>query len=140
MNIKRAFSAGALTYIASLIVGIILAFIFDADATTSPHPVLWIIGMLGPIVFAWIFATWYFRAHVSQGRGQGFVLGLIMLVVGFILDTITVLPAAKGFDNAIAYLGEFYSQWTFWITAILVVGVCVLVGGNVREVSSRVEE
>ncbi|PIR38320.1 MAG: hypothetical protein COV34_01800 [Candidatus Zambryskibacteria bacterium CG10_big_fil_rev_8_21_14_0_10_42_12] len=139
MKIKRAFLASMYTYLASLAVAIIGAFIFNAG-TADPneiHPVLWIVGVLGPIVFAWIFSTWYFRgSHVAQGRGQGLLLGILMIITGFVLDVITVLPTAGGFDNAITLLVSYYTQWAFWVTAVLVIFMCVLVGGNVRQAAS----
>lgn len=135
MKIKRALLASIYTYLASLIIGIIGAFIFSADPAQASVPVpMFLIGILAPILFAWIFATWYFRgSRVVQGRGQGFALGILMVLIGFILDIVTVLPTAGGsLGNTVALLTDYYTQVVFWVTALLVIGACVVVGGNTR--------
>lgn len=135
MKIKRALGASAYTYIAALAVGIIGAFIFSAEPGQTEMPVgMWLIGLLAPIFFAWIFSLWYFRgSRVAQGRSQGIMLGVTMIIVGFILDILTVLPTAGGFSGAFTILSDYYTQWIFWFVAILVVLTCMLVGGNLRE-------
>lgn len=135
MKIKRALLASIYTYLASLVVGIIGAFIFQTDPAQTSVPVpMFLIGILAPILFTWIFATWYFRgSQVAQGRGQGLVLGILLVLISFILDVVTILPTTGGnLADTITLLTDYYTQLAFWITTLLVIGACVVVGGNIR--------
>lgn len=134
MNIKRAFLASIYTYFAALVIGVIAAFIFQNDLSqTGISTPMFLVGILAPVVCIWIFATWYFRGHVAQGRIQGLLLGLFVVLISFILDILTVLPTAGGnLDNTVVLLTDYYTQIVFWVTTLIVIGVCVAIGGNIR--------
>lgn len=137
MNIKRAIGASILTYITTFIAGIIFAKTLGVtDPSVDQVPVLlWILGIAAAICFTWIFSKWYFKSsRVTSGSRQGLILGVIMILVGFVLDVLTVLPSTGSLGEGLALLGDYYGQWFFWVTVILIISTTTYVGKKIRRI------
>ena len=117
-------------YIASFIVGIITAVIFGIDLgqTQEIPPILWYTGAFASVIIASGFAFWYFHSpKVSPGAKAGFSLGVIMIITGFILDFMTLLPLLTH-DNPWEPILGYYLAPLFWVTLLLVLLATTLTG------------
>lgn len=138
MNIKRAIGASVLAYLASLVVGIVVAVIFDInlEETEAVPPILWYTGAITAVFFVGVFSFWYFRSpSTTPSASEGFRLGLVMIATGFLLDFITLLPLFTH-EDPFGPMLEYYLDPFFLGTLVLVLGVTTLVGrhlGTSRE-------
>jgi len=131
MKLKRAIGISVVVYIASLLIGGVVAAMMGIDPTTTTEisPAMWIAGAVAAVVLSALGALWYFRsAEVATSASEGARFGVTEVVVGFVLDMVVALPAviadARFFDQVLAY----YQQPWFWVTLVLVVLAPVAVG------------
>lgn len=130
MQIKRAIGASVLTYIASFILGSIFAISagINLAETQAIPPSMWYLAAVSAIVFAAGFAYWYFRSPKTHPCAkEGLLLGITMIITGFVLDMITFLPLLTHPDPFGPIL-DYYSSPFFWSTLALILGVTSLTG------------
>lgn len=119
-----------LAYIASLAVGIAVMVVYGIDLgeTQAIPPEMWYAGAITAIIFAALFAAWYFRSpKVDASAQEGLKFGLVMIVTGFVLDLVSFLPLLTHEDPYDPIL-EYYSSPFFWVTLVLVVVAAALTG------------
>jgi len=91
MNIKRAIVVSILLWVIGLIMGSVLFFITGRTGTNNF--LLTTIGLISLVVFSAIAAHFYFKGEINvvPGIKQGFLLGIIFVVVGVILDSLAFI-------------------------------------------------
>ena len=130
MNIKRAIGASVMAYIASFIVGTLVAVAFGIDlaGTQEIPPLMWYAGAVASIVFSAGAAWWYFRSpSVAPSAKAGLYLGVVMIITGFVLDFITLLPLWTH-ENPLEPILGYYLAPMFWVTLALVLAATTLTG------------
>jgi hypothetical protein len=130
INLKRAILASIMAYIASLIVGIIVAIGagINLGETQEIPPLLWYVGSIAAIIFAGVFAFWYFRSpSISPSAKTGLYFGIVMIVTGFTLDLITLLPLLTH-ENPLEPILGYYLAPMFWVTLLLILATTSLIG------------
>lgn len=130
MNIKRAIGLSILAYIATFVVGALVAVVSGVDLgeIQEAPTILWVTGALVSVAFAWAFAWWYFRSPKTIASPRnGLLFGLVMIATGFILDFVTFLPLVTREDPWGSILAYYFNPF-FWGTVVLVVITTTLVG------------
>ena len=130
MNLKRAIWVGLLTYVLSFIFGLVVMFFLGVDpAQTSEIPRSFlIILILVSLVFAGLFSLFYFKdKKIKPSAKEGFLFGLVLVAVGFILDVI-IFGISNAFTETQQDLIAYYSDPLFWVALILFVAVTTIVG------------
>lgn len=136
MKIRRAVGISILAYLASLAIGTIVAVVagIDLAETQAIPPLLWYTGAVVSIIFAVLFARWYFRGDgVLSGAGEGLRFGFVMIATGFVLDFVTFLPLLTH-DDPWGSILTYYTDPLFWGTVGLVLVATTLTG---RQIASR---
>ncbi|MBU2542635.1 hypothetical protein KJ785_03685 [Patescibacteria group bacterium] len=106
MNIKRAIIFGIGVWIAAFVIISILMFTpWFKDSQTRAQVTWWILEI--PAVL--LLAKWYFKMDPPTIK-KGFLLGVIGLVVGIILDSVITVPLfvksyTVFFGNWLMYVG-----------------------------------
>jgi magnesium-transporting ATPase (P-type) len=137
MIYKRAIGMSVLAYISSLIVGIIVAVVSGIDLETSQEisPIMWYAGAISSILFAIIFSVWYFKSpKIHSNMKAGLRFGGVMIITGFVLDFITIVPLYVKEKTLEPMFSYYQSPW-FWITIILVVFTAGLTGKFLKKSS-----
>ena len=112
MNYKRAIWISLLVYLASMLLGIILAVIVGIDVV-EPTLSLWLWGMAITVLLTFVFTLWYFKK--TKGTVQeGLQLGGVMIGIGVVLDVLFTASVGQ-FDSLIKY----YLDPLFFATLIL---------------------
>jgi hypothetical protein len=144
MNIKRAIGASVMAYVASFIVGTIVAVVFGIDLaeTGEVPPLMWYVGAVASMVFAVGAAWWYFRSPaVVPSAKSGLYLGIVMISTGFVLDFITLLPLWTH-ENPLEPILDYYLAPMFWVSLVLVLAATTLTGTYVysKKSSASIEK
>lgn len=119
-----------LAYIASIIVGIIVAIAANIDTSNSEGipPLVWYAGSIGSVIFTVLFALWYFHSpKTARNAKEGLKFGVTMIVTGFILDMLTMIPMAVSKQSLDPILTYYLNPW-FWLTIILVLAGATITG------------
>ncbi|MBI2449082.1 hypothetical protein HYV49_02175 [Candidatus Pacearchaeota archaeon] len=130
MNLKRAIWVAVLTYAISFIIGLIVMMIMGVDPTNLteiPNNVLYI-SIILTIIIAVFFTLLYFKGkRIKPNAKEGFYFGLILIIVGTILDIIifSLSSLATGTQQSLI---EYYSNPFFWIALILLLATTTIVG------------
>lgn len=104
MNIKRAIKAGIMLWILIFVLWSIIMFMpYLKDHLNIQYLVWWIVE----VVLVLLLAKWYFKQRKPNTK-EGFLLGIILLVCGTILDLIITVPLF------VKSYGEFYGDWRMW--------------------------
>lgn len=130
MNIKRAIGVGLLTYLTSFILGTIIMFAMGIDPSqTSEIPQsAYIINIIVTIILAGLFTLFYFRnKKIKRNAKEGFMFGIVLVIIGFILDII-ILAIVSTMTTTQIDLLEYYSNPLFWLALILFVLTTTIVG------------
>ena len=134
MKIRRAIGFAILTYIASMIVGMIISIAVGLDMASMSNPPLWlcIVSVAGSSLLCWLFAWLYFRGKkVKKGTLYGLYFGLYIIFTGIILDIVTwtlMFPGGNSLEG-MKQLFQYYAKPYFWATVVLVIIVSILTGG-----------
>ena len=130
MILKRAIWIAAVNYALSFIIGLIPMALIGADPSQmSDLPVgFFVIGIAISVILAICFTSVYFKdKHTKPSAKEGFYFGLVLMIVGFILDFIIFLilslTSSSGTD-----VFSYYSSPMFWLAALLVLATATLVG------------
>jgi ABC-type spermidine/putrescine transport system permease subunit II len=130
MNIKRAIWLGVLTYITSFIVGIILAAILGIDITTGEPltPTLWYLSIIFTIIVSAIFTYIYFKDEKTKPDfTQGIYFGFVLIVIGFIIDSLIIIPYILQGNSKIEVL-SYYTEPFFWLSLVLLLVTTSIIG------------
>jgi len=116
MDIKRASWISCLAYISSFVVGIFIAKFMDADVFGGAQvpTAMWTVSILFTIILVVIFSLWYFQdTKITADLKEGLLLGLVMVIVGFLFDIILFLPVL--FSGTAADILDYYASPFFWL-------------------------
>lgn len=121
MNFKRMLYASLIAYAVTFVIGMLIGLIFPFDLA-NPTPLFWVLTILATILAVTFASFWYFK---SQGTiKEGAYLGISMLVVGFILDLIILIPVwTTSFDLLLTY----YASYWFLVAIFFVVAIPIIV-------------
>lgn len=112
--VKRAIQFGIIYWVIIFVVVSILLFIPGAAGNDLwQNIILWI--ALIPITLG--LARWYFR-NIDPTPINGVKLWVVLMIVGFILDTVITVPLfiSQQFDgNTSAAFQSFYSDWKLYV-------------------------
>lgn len=127
MKIRRALGLAVLGYVITMVVGVAIAYFAGIDMTQmaeNPPMWCWIVSAVFAIIVTGLMSYWYFSSSkVAKGAAQGVYFGIVMVLVGVVLDIVSIVPA-YGWGPFIQY----YSMPIFWVTLVVVVIVAALVG------------
>lgn len=130
MNIKRAVGVGILTYLIAFIIGMIVVGISGVDATNPaevPKSVLYI-NIVITIIIAALLTLFYFKGkHTKANVKEGLLFGIVLVIVGFILDIIIFLIFSSASQSEFDLM-EYYSNPIFWVSLVLLLITTSVVG------------
>jgi len=129
MNIKRAIGIIFLVCIAASIACIIEAKLIGVDLeTTDPSNIplaMWYVAIISVVLLVAAGTAWFFNSPETVPNAKnGFLFGLLAIVIGFFGDIIALVPH----KNGLGILLEYYSQPKYWAAFILILMTCALVG------------
>lgn len=113
MRILRAISVGILLWVLIFVEISIFKMVLQVTEVIG-NIIHYILLIPMGILCAWIY-------YKSKDKTNGFLIGLVMLIVGTVLDLVITIPLFMKWD----YLG-FYSDlylWAGFLIALIVVGV-----------------
>lgn len=118
MNIKRAIVFGTLLWVFIFVIVTVLMFLpWTAGNKLWQQIILWILEI--PLTL--ILARWYFFAKNPTVK-EGFLLWLVGLVTGTILDVAITVPLfVKSF-------AVFYGNWLMYVGFAVTLTVCLYAG------------
>lgn len=120
MQYKRAIGLAVLAYLASFVVGLLtIALSAIQFIPTQTTGFFYGIQFVSIVVIGAVFAWWYFRPpYVGTSLKNGFFFGLVVVAVGFVLDTILAIPAIV-LGVPVAQFVAMYTDPLFWATLAL---------------------
>lgn len=128
-NIKRTLGIVLTGCIAILIVTIIggkltgvdLENVYPADIPYT----MWSFCIISVAIISAFVTMWYLNSpKLIPSINNGFIFGMLFVIVGFIGDIIALVPHKNGLDILLSY----YAQPIYWATLVLVIIICSLVG------------
>lgn len=133
MKIRRAIGFAVLTYITTMIIGMLISMGLGLDVATMANPPIWLCLISGgtAAIISGLFSWLYFRGKtVKKGALYGFFLGLYMVVLGFAMDVIMWAIAFPGGTTmeGMQKLLQYYTMRYFWATFVLILIVTTLTG------------
>jgi hypothetical protein len=134
INIKRALGIIIVASIASLFVTIIGGKIFGVDLEIV-YPIniptnMWAFSIGGVIVISLLASSWYlYKQKFTSTAIAGYIFGILFVVIGFLGDIIALVPHNNGFDILLGY----YAQPIYWLTLIMIIISCTLIGCIMRK-------
>ena len=131
MNIKRAIRIALLVYIASFVLSIVYALIAGVDMTsTTDVPMnLYIAGAVISLALSIGATWWYFKPKTEKPSVKiGLYFGLIVIAVGFILDSALIIPYYFSNPSPESNPFVYYADPWFWLTVALVIAGCAATG------------
>lgn len=106
MNFKRALGMGALIWVFTFVVISIVMFLpWFKESNLRIMMAWWVVEI--PVVL--LLAKWYFKQRRPNLK-EGFLAGLVALLVGVVLDSIITVPLFVQADYV-----KFYGNWTLYI-------------------------
>ncbi|MBI2451863.1 hypothetical protein HYV50_02160 [Candidatus Pacearchaeota archaeon] len=130
MNLKRAVWVGIVTYILSLIIGIVVISLLGFDFTQSaeiPNSIF-LINIIITIIVVALFTLFYLKdKKINQNAKEGFFFGLVLIILGFIFDVI-IFSISAAATNTQKNIIEYYSNPLFWLALILFLATTTIVG------------
>ena len=129
MNIKRAIGIIILLCVASLIFTAILSISFETDLEiTDPENIpltMWLTAIIFVGILITLGAVWYFKSpKIVPSIRNGFLFGLITVIMGLISDFLAFVPHKNGLD----ILQKYFTQPFFWTAFLVILVVSTLVG------------
>ncbi len=126
MNYRRAVLFGVFLWATSVALYTLttLAPIVSVGGDVKRSLVYWI--FLIPLTLG--LAKWYFRKSEATFTG-GLALGVFSLVISFVLDLLTFIPAfMQSASEAYGTLLSLYTSWQFLVSSLLIVGLTSFAG------------
>ena len=130
MKLKRAIWIGVVTYILSFIIGLIPMILMGTDTAEISElpPSFFIIGIITSIVLAGLFTLVYFKDKgIKPSAKEGFYFGLVLIIVGFVLDVLIFSVSSLAADSEIDIFA-YYSSQMFWTALVLLVAATTIIG------------
>ena len=129
MNVKRAVGIGAVAYLCSFVLGIIVVLLYGSDLTqTGKTPKLMlIINILISVVLVALFSLYYLKdKKLKADVKEGLYFGFVLIIIGFVLDFIgfSISLAVGSRQDIITY----YSNPYFWVALALLIATTAIVG------------
>ncbi|MBI2436153.1 MAG: hypothetical protein HYV41_00175 [Candidatus Magasanikbacteria bacterium] len=123
LNIKRALGFSLLFWVIIFVIVSILMFLpWIKESETRISVAWWILEI--PVVL--LLAKWYFKTNHPDAK-EGFLLGLLALIVGTILDLIITIPLFISQQSQEPYL-DYYSDWKMWVGFALLLALTTFAG------------
>lgn len=120
--------AYALSFLVSTIVMFSMGIDFETFDVTNMSMSLWVVAMAATALITYIVTKWYFRTKwvVVPSAKEGFIFGVAVVVIGFVLDFLLVLPVVitQGANDLLAY----YQHPFFGLTVLILLGTATIVG------------
>jgi hypothetical protein len=128
-NFKRALGMSFLVYIAMFVVSLVVGVASGVEFTSlSDAPAwCWYVLAAASAILTALFALWYFKGNVVPSLKSGFLFGLTVAILSSILDFV-FFSLGNMADGPQIDIGEYYGDYRFWITIVLVVLAAKLVG------------
>ena len=144
MDAKRALLTGALLWVVSFFVGLVLLAILGTYSTAQLEndPVYAVSSLALLAILTAVASAYYFRGKVRASLKEGFLLGIVFFATGMLLDFTIILPyAASGGD--IGEIVSYYKTPLFLASVVLVISVPSAVGslklkkGSLRQLKQK---
>ena len=118
MNRKRAIWTGVLLWVVALVVGIIIMVI--TGSTDPANKQMATMGLTALIILTFFATKFYFKGKkVKISAREGFFLGFTFVIVGTVLDAITVIIPS-------IIMGEVEGLLAIYASPFFVVGVAII--------------
>ena len=125
MNYKRAVSFALVLYAIFLSLGMATQAVNGTFVMGLKQYIFWWIVSI-PIVL--VLAKWYFKLDAPTTK-KGFMLGIIALVVGAILDLLVIGISAPRVGMTFSEMYKiFYTDWRFYVGVIEILALCTFAG------------
>jgi hypothetical protein len=129
MILHRALGISLLVFVATQMCCVVGAKILDLDLKTadpaSMPSILWLIGNLSSVLFSLLGLFWYFKSpHLKPNYKQGFLFGLVAVLLGLILDGLALSLTPPGQ----LILHKYYTQPEYWTAFGLILTTCTYFG------------
>lgn len=119
MKIKRALGFGLILWIAAfMIISIFMFLPWFKESQMRVQIAWWVLEI--PVVL--LAAKWYFKVDPPTIK-KGFLLGVIGLVSGAVLDMIITVPLFAKTSYA-----EFFGDWKMWVGYAIVLLLTIFAG------------
>lgn len=127
--LKRAVKIGFVVFLFSLIINAIAARILRVDIkNVSPNNLptaMWFFGIIGAVISSIFGSLWFFSSRKIQARvGNGLMFGVVVSILGFILDIAALAPL----KNGATLLAVYYTRIEYWTAFILIIMTSSLIG------------
>ncbi len=127
MNYKKAFGAGLLVFAIQMasvsVIGNAIGPLLGQSAWAGYVWQAMMVVLLISIVY--FVSLWYFNSAKSTPL-YGLYLGVIIVLVGFLVNMIQVIPALVFGQNILQPLLQYIISIGFWITVAITIGFTVL--------------
>lgn len=134
MRIGRALVASLGIYIITFILSMIafvLMGVSTQDLAGDPANIpmmVFVVTLVIAVIISFFGAKWYFKKNgVHAGLKQGLIFGIIFTVVGFVLDSVSLM-LIPGAGNVMDYLEEYYADPTLWLGVVAILIATSLAG------------
>ena len=136
MNLKRAIWVGILIYVVSFILRIIVTIILGLGiinleinpTQTEISNIYFFIYILIILIITTLFTLYYFKDRkIKPSAKEGFFFGVILIILGFILDIINFSILAAVSDSNQSTISH-YSNPLFWLELVLFLVVTTVIG------------
>ena len=130
MNLKRAIRIGVLTYITLLIIGgIAISFLginpMQRDKISNS---VFAVHIITTIIIAAVSTLFYLKdKKIKSNAKEGLLFGIVLIIIGFILDMLFVLIYSFISSSKIDLL-EYYIDPIFWSGLILLLATTAIIG------------
>lgn len=123
LNLKRALGFSLMLWVLIFVIVSILMFLpWIKESDTRISVVWWILEV--PVVL--LLAKWYFKTNHPNTK-EGFLLGLVALIVGNILDMLITIPLFISEQSSEPY-AMYYGDWKIWLGFVLLVALTTFAG------------
>lgn len=129
MFIKRAIGISILLFVASLVLNVIWEKVFNLKLkSTNPYDIpteMWFVAIVSVVVLSGLGAMWFFKSpEIVANAKNGFLVGFIASLIGFILDIVVIVPL----KNGLRMLSGYFLHWQYWIAFVLIIILSTIIG------------
>lgn len=129
MKIGRAIGIGIVLFVVSLIINAISSKIIGVDLNKdypASFPLsLWLASIISVVILSILGSLWYFKSpKIVPDAKNGFLQGLVIIILGFILDGVAIVPRSNGRKIMTGY----YKEPLYWTALIVILVICTFMG------------
>lgn len=133
MFIKRAIGISILIFVASLVLNVVWERIFNVKLKSiNPYDIpseMWFTAIASAVVLSGLGAMWFFKSpRIVANAKNGFLVGFIASLTGFILDIVVIAPL----KNGLRMLSGYFLHWQYWTAFILIIISSTIIGSLQR--------